>query len=86
MECHLVPKQPVLAVASYSALLLASIEAFGANAAPLTPPSQMAAKRQAPLLPGSDYAPPERNGRAPEQLAPFDFTSTPQGLVQAAAA
>jgi hypothetical protein len=82
-----VPKQPVLAVASYSALLLASLEAFGAErgaAYAALPKWRRSAKRPSCL----DLITLLRKemDQHPEQRAPFDFTSTPQGLIQAAAA
>ena len=82
-----VPKQPVLAVASYSALLLASIEAFGAErgaAYAALPKWRRSARR--PSCPDLITLLRKEMDEPPEQLAPFDFTSTPQGLVQAAAA
>jgi hypothetical protein len=82
-----VPKQPVLAVASYSALLLASIEAFGAErgAAYAALPKWRRSARRPSCLDLITLLRKEMDEH-PEQLAPFDFTSTPQGLVQAAAA
>jgi hypothetical protein len=59
-----VPKPPVLAVAAYSALLLASLQAFGAERGEAY--AQLPkAKRPAAFLPGSDHAPTQRNAKAP---------------------
>ncbi len=82
-----VPKQPVLAVAAYSALLLASLEAFGAGRgtayAPL-PKWRRNARRPSCL----DLITLLRKEMAqqPEQLAPFGFKITDETLVKAAAA
>ena len=60
-----VPKQPVLAVAAYSALLLASPQAFGAErgaAYAELPKWRRSARR--PSCFGSDYAPSQGNGAA----------------------
>ena len=82
-----VPKQPVLAVASYSALLLASLAAFGAERgsayAPL-PKWRRNARRPSCL----DLITLLRKEMAqqPQLLAPFGFAITDPGLVQAAAA
>jgi DDE superfamily endonuclease len=82
-----VPKQPVLAVASYSALLLASLEAFGAQRgatyAPL--PKWRRNARRPSCLDLITLLRKEMTDQ-PEQLAPFHFTVTAPGLVQAAAA
>jgi hypothetical protein len=82
-----VPKQPVLAVAAYSALLLASLEAFGAGRgtayAPL-PKWRRNARRPSCL----DLITLLRKEMAqqPERLAPFGFKITDETLVKAAAA
>ena len=82
-----VPKQPVLAVAAYSALLLASLEAYGAKQeqhyAPL-PKWRRHAKRPSCL----DLITLLRKEMAehPELLAPLDLDPSYQGLVAAAAA
>jgi hypothetical protein len=82
-----VPKQPVLAVASYSALLLASLQAFGAergNAYAPLPKWRRKARRPSCL----DLITLLRKEMAenPEQLAQFDFKITDEGLTRAAAA
>ena len=82
-----VPKQPVLAVASYSALLLASLLAFGAERgeayAPL-PKWRRNARRPSCL----DLITLLRKEMAqqPQLLAQFGFILTDQALVRAAAA
>jgi hypothetical protein len=82
-----VPKQPVLAVAAYSALLLASIQSFGAERgtayAPL-PKWRRNARRPSCL----DLVTLLRKEmqQQPELLAPLGFTVTNEALVQAAAA
>ena len=82
-----VPKQPVLVVASYSALLLASLEAFGAQRgeayAPL-PKWRRHARRPSCL----DLITLLRKEMAqqPELLAQFGFKITDEALVRAAAA
>ena len=82
-----VPKQPVLAVAAYSALLLASLTAFGAGRtaayAPL-PKWRRNARRPSCL----DLITLLRKEmvQQPELLAPFGFEITDQAMVQAAAA
>lgn len=82
-----VPKQPVLAVAAYSALLLASLQAFGAErgaAYAQLPLWRRKARRPSAL----DLVTLLRKEMAdqPELLAPFDFQISNQALVQAAAA
>ena len=57
-----VPKQPVLAVAAYSALLLASLIAFGAERGAAYKPAQMAAESLSAFLPGSDHPVTQGNG------------------------
>src|SRR5947208_13941666 len=84
---HSVPKQPVLAVAAYSALLLASLKAFGAergHAYAELPKWRRKARRPSAL----DLTTLLRQEMAqqPHLLAPFDFEITNQALVQAAAA
>jgi hypothetical protein len=82
-----VPKQPVLAVAAYSAMLLASLVAFGAErgkAYAELPKWRRNARRPSAL----DVVALLRKEMAehPELLAPFGFQITDQALVQAAAA
>ena len=82
-----VPKQPVLAVAAYSALLLASLQAFGAERgaayAPL-PKWRRSARRPSCL----DLITLLRKEMAqqPTSLDPFPFQVTDSDLVRAAAA
>ncbi len=82
-----VPKQPVLAVAAYSALLLASLQAFGAErgkAYAQLPKWRRNARRPSCL----DLITLLRKEtqQQPELLAPLGFTITDQALVHAAAA
>ena len=82
-----VPKQPVLAVAAYSALLLASLQAFGAergNAYAALPKWRRNARRPSAL----DLTTLLRKEmtQLPHLLAPFGFQITDQALVHAAAA
>jgi hypothetical protein len=82
-----VPKQPVLAVAAYSALLLASLVAFGAERGKAyadLPKWRRKARRPSAL----DLVTLLRKEMAeqPELLAPLGFQITDQALVQAAAA
>jgi hypothetical protein len=82
-----VPKQPVLAVASYSALLLASLQAFGAErgeAYAALPKWRRNARRPSAL----DLTTLLRKEmtQMPQLLAPFGFQITDQALVHAAAA
>ncbi len=82
-----VPKQPVLAVAAYSALLLASLRAFGAQrgkAYAELPKWRRKARRPSCL----DLVTLLRKEMAqqPQLLVPFGFEITAPGLVQAAAA
>jgi hypothetical protein len=82
-----VPKQPVLAVAAYSALLLASLVAFGAergNAYADLPRWRRKARRPSAL----DLVTLLRKEMTeqPELLAPLGFQISAQALVQAAAA
>jgi hypothetical protein len=84
---HSVPKQPVLAVAAYSALLLASLQAFGAergNAYAELPRWRRKARRPSAL----DLITLLRKEMAqqPQMLAPFAFEITDQAMVHAAAA
>jgi hypothetical protein len=84
---HSVPKQPVLAVAAYSALLLASLKAFGAergNAYAELPKWRRKARRPSAL----DLITLLRKEMAqqPQLLAPFAFEITDQAMVHAAAA
>lgn len=82
-----VPKQPVLAVAAYSALLLASLQAFGAErgkAYAHLPKWRRNARRPSCL----DLITLLRKEMQQQSqlLAPFGFTITDQALVHAAAA
>jgi len=82
-----VPKQPVLTVAAYSALLLASLLAFGAErgaAYPQLPKWRRKAKRPSCL----DLVTLLRQEMVqhPQLLAPFGFQISDQVLVRAAAA
>jgi len=82
-----VPKQPVLAVASYSALLLASLQAFGAErgkAYAELPKWRRNARRPSAL----DLTTLLRKEmtQLPHSLVPFGFQITDQALVHAAAA
>ena len=82
-----VPKQPVLAVAAYSALLLASLVAFGAERGKAyadLPKWRRKARRPSAL----DLVTLLRKEMAeqPELLAPLGFHISDQALVQAAAA
>jgi hypothetical protein len=82
-----VPKQPVLAVAAYSALLLASLRAFGAERGEAygeLPKWRRNARRPSCL----DLITLLRKEmtQQPQLLAPFDFQITEPGLVRAAAA
>jgi len=84
---HSVPKQPVLAVAAYSALLLASLQAFGAergNAYAELPKWRRKARRPSAL----DLITLLRKEMAqqPQLLAPFAFEITDHAMVHAAAA
>ena len=82
-----VPKQPVLAVAAYSALLLASLRAFGAergSAYAELPKWRRNARRPSCL----DLVTLLRKEMAqqPHLLEPFAFEVSEPGMVQAAAA
>jgi hypothetical protein len=82
-----VPKQPVLAVAAYSALLLASLKAFGAErgeAYAELPKWRCNARRPSCL----DLITLLRKEmvQQPQQLAPFQLKTTDSGMIQAAAA
>ena len=82
-----VPKQPVLAVAAYSALLLASLRAFGAergSAYAELPKWRRNARRPSCL----DLITLLRKemSQQPQRLAPFAFEITEPGMVRAAAA
>jgi hypothetical protein len=82
-----VPKQPVLAVAAYSALLLASLKAFGAErgeAYAELPKWRCNARRPSCL----DLITLLRKEivQQPQQLAPFQLKTIDSGMVQAAAA
>jgi len=82
-----VPKQPVLAVAAYSALLLASLQAFGAErgaAYAELPKWRRNARRPSCLdlitLPRKEMT------QQPQMLSPLGFTVSDPALIQAAAA
>jgi hypothetical protein len=82
-----VPKQPVLAEAAYSALLLASLKAFGAERAEAyaeLPKWRSNARRPSCL----DLITLLRKEivQQPQQLAPFQLKTTDSAMVQAAAA
>jgi hypothetical protein len=82
-----VPKQPVLAVASYSALLLASLQAFGAErgAAYASLPKWRRSARRPSCLDLLTLLRKEMPLH-PQLLARFGFEITDKALVQAAAA
>jgi len=82
-----VPKQPVLAVAAYSAILLASLRAFGAErgAAYAALPRWRRHARRPSCLDLITLLRKEMT-QQPQLLAPFDITIDDQSLVQAAAA
>ena len=82
-----VPKQPVLAVAAYSALLLASIMAFGAErgAAYAELPKWRRNARRPSCLDLITLLRKEM-AQQPQLLAPFDFQTTEHGMIRAAAA
>lgn len=82
-----VPKQPVLAVASYSALLLASLQAFGPERGPMY--GQLPKWRRKALRPSClDLVTLLRKEmtQQPSLLAPFGLQFSDPSLVQAAAA
>jgi hypothetical protein len=81
-----VPKQPVLAVASYSALLMASLQAFGAErgAAYAELPKWRRKARRPSCLDLITLLRKEM-AQQPQLLAPFGLQVTDQALVQAAA-
>jgi hypothetical protein len=82
-----VPKQPVLAVAAYSALLLASLQAFGAErgtAYAELPKWRRSARRPSCLDLITLLR--EEMAQQPDLLKPFGFQITNSALVQAAAA
>ena len=82
-----VPKQPVLAVAAYSALLLASLRAFGAERG--TAYAQLPRWRRNARRPSClDLITllREEMPRQPQLLAPFGFKISESALVRAAAA
>jgi hypothetical protein len=82
-----VPKQPVLAVAAYSALLLASLQTFGPERGALYAqlPKGRRHARSLPASIGSPYCEKEM-AEQPHLLAPFGFQITDKALVQAATA
>jgi DDE superfamily endonuclease len=82
-----VPKQPVLAVAAYSALLLASLQAFGAErgAAYAQLPKWRRSARRPSCLDLITLLRKEME-QQPALLKPFGFQITDSALVQAAAA
>lgn len=82
-----VPKQPVLAVAAYSALLLAALQAFGPQRGPMyaeLPKWRRKARRPSCL----DLITLLRKemDQQPKLLAPLKFKVTDQSLLHAAAA
>ena len=82
-----VPKQPVLAVASYSALLLASLEAFGAErGAAYAPLPKWRRNARRPSCLDLTTLMREEMVEQADQLTPFGFQITDRALVQAAAA
>ena len=82
-----VPKQPVLAVAAYSALLLASLQAFGAErGSRLCRAPQMATKRSPPFLFGPDHPATQGNDATTTHARIPSRSNQPPQLVQAAAA
>jgi hypothetical protein len=82
-----VPKQPAFAVAAYSALLLASLQTFGAQRGPAFAPLPQW-RRHAPRPSCLDLVTLLRKEMVqyPHLLAPFDLNLTHQALNQAAAA
>jgi hypothetical protein len=82
-----VPKQPVLAVASYSALLLASLQAFGAERGkPYAELPKWRRKARRPSCLDLITLLRKEMAQQPQLLAPLGFTITDPALVQAAAA
>jgi hypothetical protein len=82
-----VPKQPVLAVASYSALLLASLQAFGAERGkPYAELPKWRRKARRPSCLDLITLLRKEMAQQPQLLAPFGFSITDPALVQAAAA
>ena len=82
-----VPKQPVLAVASYSALLLASLQAFGAERGkPYAELPKWRRKARRPSCLDLITLLRKEMTQQPQLLAPLGFTITDPALVQAAAA
>jgi hypothetical protein len=82
-----VPKQPVLAVASYSALLLASLQAFGAERGkPYAELPKWRRKARRPSCLDLLTLLRKEMAQQPQLLAPLGFTITDPALVQAAAA
>src|SRR6266705_6363123 len=82
-----VPKQPVLAVAAYSALLLASLQAFGAERgeAYAQLPKWRANARRPSCLDLITLLRKEMS-QQPQRLAPFGFQISDSTLLRAAAA
>src|SRR5258707_8675291 len=82
-----VPKQPVLAVAAYSALLLASLQAFGAERgeAYAQLPKWRRNARRPSCLDLINFLRIKMT-QQPQLLAPFGFQITNHALIQAAAA
>lgn len=82
-----VPKQPVLAVASYSALLLASLQAFGAERGkPYAELPKWRRKARRPSCLDLITLLRKEMAQQPQLLAPLGLTVTDPALVQAAAA
>jgi hypothetical protein len=82
-----VPKQPVLAVASYSALLLASLQAFGAERGkPYAELPKWRRKARRPSCLDLITLLRKEMAQQPQLLTPFGFSITDPALVQAAAA
>jgi hypothetical protein len=82
-----VPKQPVLAVAAYSALLLASLTAFGAErSTAYAPLPQWRRNARRPSCLDLITLLRKEMTQQPQLLAPLGFQITDQALVRAAAA
>ena len=82
-----VPKQPVLAVASYSALLLASLQAFGAERGkPYAELPKWRRKARRPSCLDLITLLRKEMAQQPQLLRPLGFSITDPALVQAAAA
>lgn len=82
-----VPKQPVLAVAAYSALLLASLQAFGAErGAAYAPLPKWRRNARRPSCLDLITLLRQEMAQQPALLAPFAFPITDSALIRAAAA